>query len=199
MIAQVNGVVLEKSPTRLLIDVNGIGYELAVPVSTFEKVGEVGTTAKILTYLHVREDALLLFGFSTSKEKRMFTNLLSVAGVGPKLALGILSGRSVDDLNLIIVNGDLASLTKISGVGKKMGQRIIMELRDKLAGHISESELTGPPSQWSANGKLDEAVRALVSLGYPRDVAQTALMKVLDKEPDLALDELIRKALQRNP
>ncbi|MFQ5675256.1 MAG: Holliday junction branch migration protein RuvA [bacterium] len=198
MIALLNGVVVEKSPTRLLIEVNGIGYEVAVPVSTFEKVGEVGSTAKLLTYLHVREDALLLFGFSTSNEKRMFTNLLSVAGVGPKLALGILSGRGVDDLDRMIASGDLTSLTQISGVGKKTGQRIIMELRDKLAEHISDSELVGKPSHRSSNGKLDEAMRALMSLGYPRETAQTALRKVVDKEPDLPLDELIKKALQGN-
>ncbi len=196
MIAQLEGVLSEKTPIRIILDVNGVGYDLLIPISTFDKLGEVGSKVKLLTYLHVREDILQLFGFSTLKEKGMFTHLISVAGIGPKLALGILSGRTVDGLTRSIVNGDTANLTQLSGVGKKTAQRIVLELRDKLAKEITESELTPASGEPLSNGKLEEAVLALVSLGHNRNTAENTLLKVLGAEPDLALDELIKRALQ---
>ena len=196
MIAQLDGVLSEKSPTQIIVDVNGVGYNLLIPISTFDQLGEVGSSAKLLTYLHVREDILQLFGFSTLKEKGMFAHLISVAGIGPKLALGILSGRKVDDLTRSIVNEDVANLTQLSGVGKKTAQRIVMELRDKLAKNITESALAAVPGEPLLNGKLEEAVLALMSLGHTRGTAENILLKVLKTEPDLALDELIKRALQ---
>ena len=196
MIAQLEGVLSEKTPIRIILDVNGVGYDLLIPISTFDKMGEVGSKVKLLTYLHVREDILQLFGFSTLKEKGMFTHLISVAGIGPKLALGILSGRTVDGLTRSIVNGDTANLTQLSGVGKKTAQRIVLELRDKLAKEITESELAPASGEPLSNGKLAEAVLALVSLGHNRSTAETTLLKILDAVPDLALDELIKRALQ---
>ena len=138
MIAQLEGSISEKTPTQIIVDVSGVGYELLIPISTFDKLEEVGSKVKLLTYLHVREDILQLFGFSTLKEKMMFTHLISVAGIGPKLALGILSGRTVEDLTRNIVNGDTENLTQLSGVGKKTAQRIVLELRDKLAKEITK-------------------------------------------------------------
>ncbi len=196
MIAQLEGVLSEKTPIRIILDVNGVGYDLLIPISTFDKLGEVGSKVKLLTYLHVRDDILQLFGFSTLKEKGMFTHLISVAGIGPKLALGILSGRTVDGLTRSIVNGDTANLTQLSGVGKKTAQRIVLELRDKLAKEITESELAPASGEPISNGKLEEAVLALVSLGHNRNTAENTLLKVLGAEPDLALDELIKRALQ---
>ncbi len=196
MIAQLEGVLSEKTPIRIILDVNGVGYDLLIPISTFDKLGEVGSKIKLLTYLHVRDDILQLFGFSTLKEKGMFTHLISVAGIGPKLALGILSGRTVDGLTRSIVNGDTANLTQLSGVGKKTAQRILIELRDKLAKEITESELAPASGEPLSNGKLEEAVLALVSLGHNRNTAETTLLKVLEAVPDLALDELIKRALQ---
>jgi len=196
MIAQLEGVLSEKTPIRIILDVNGVGYDLLIPISTFDKLGEVGSKVKLLTYLHVRDDILQLFGFSTLKEKGMFTHLISVAGIGPKLALGILSGRTVDGLTRSIVNGDTANLTQLSGVGKKTAQRIVLELRDKLAKEITESELAPASGEPLSNGKLEEAVLALVSLGHNRNTAENTLLKVLGAEPDLALDELIKRALQ---
>jgi len=196
MIAQLEGVLSEKTPIRIILDVNGVGYDLLIPISTFDKLGEVGSKVKLLTYLHVRDDILQLFGFSTLKEKGMFTHLISVAGIGPKLALGILSGRTVDGLTRSIVNGDTANLTQLSGVGKKTAQRIVLELRDKLAKEITESELAPASGEPLSNGKLAEAVLALVSLGHNRNTAENTLLKVLGAEPDLALDELIKRALQ---
>ncbi len=196
MIAQLEGVLSEKTPIRIILDVNGVGYELLIPISTFDKMGEVGSKVKLLTYLHVREDILQLFGFSTLKEKRMFAHLISVAGIGPKLALGILSGRTVDDLTRSIVNGDTANLTQLSGVGKKTAQRILIELRDKLAKEITAGELAPASDELLSNVKVEEAVLALVSLGHNRNTAESILLKVLGAEPDLALDELIKRALQ---
>lgn len=196
MIAQLEGVLSEKTSTRIIVDVNGVGYDLLIPISTFDKLRKVGSKIKLLTYLHVREDTLQLFGFSTLKEKGMFTNLISVSGIGPKLALGILSGRTVEDLTRSIVNGDVTNLTQLSGVGKKTAQRIVLELRDKLAKKMTESQLATVSGEPLANGKLEEGVLALVSLGYNRTAAENTLLKVLAAEPDLALDELIKRALQ---
>ncbi len=198
MIAQLEGILSEKTPTQVIVDVSGIGYDLLIPISTFDKLGEVGSKAKLLTYLHVREDTLQLFGFSTLKEKGMFAHLISVAGIGPKLALGILSGRTVEDLTSSIVNSDVANLTQLSGVGKKTAQRLVLELRDKLAKKMTESQLATASGEPRSNGKLEEAVFALVSLGHNRNTAENALLKVLGAEPDLALDELIKRALQNS-
>ena len=198
MIAQLEGVLSEKTSTRIIVDVNGVGYDLLIPISTFDKLREVGSKTKLLTYLHVREDTLQLFGFSTLKEKGMFTHLISVSGIGPKLALGILSGRTVEDLTRSIVNSDVANLTQLSGVGKKTAQRIVLELRDKLAKKMTASQLAIASGEPSANGKLEEATLALVSLGHNRSTAENALLKVLGAEPDLALDELIKRALQNS-
>ncbi|MCH7673912.1 Holliday junction branch migration protein RuvA [candidate division KSB1 bacterium] len=198
MIAQLEGILSEKTPTQVIVDVRGVGYDVLIPISTFDKLGEVGSKAKLLTYLHVRQDTLQLFGFSTLKEKGMFAHLISVAGIGPKLALGILSGRTVEDLSRSIVNSDVANLTQLSGVGKKTAQRIVLELRDKLAKKMTESQLAIASGEPSANGKLEEATLALVSLGHNRNTAENALLKVLGAEPDLALDELIKRALQNS-
>ena len=197
MIAQLEGVLSKKTPTQMILDVNGVGYDLLIPISTFDKLGEVGSKVRLLTYLHVREDILQLFGFSTLKEKGMFTHLISVSGIGPKLALGILSGRTVEDLTRSIVNSDVANLTQLSGVGKKTAQRIVLELRDKLAKKMTEAQLATVSGEPLANGKLEEGVLALVSLGYNRTAAENTLLKVLGAEPDLALDELIKRALQK--
>lgn len=198
MIAQLVGVIVEKAPTSVVLDVSGVGYEILIPVSTYESLGDIGQRMKLMTYQHVREDALLLFGFASKKEKLMFARLLSVSGVGPKLALGILSGTTIDNLTLCIVNGDIDRLTKLPGIGKKTAQRLSLELRDKL------EDVTGVPGAALAAavpsesiGKLEEAVVGLISLGYARADAQRSLSKILAAEPDLPLDELIRRSLQK--
>ncbi|MFQ5824842.1 MAG: Holliday junction branch migration protein RuvA [bacterium] len=196
MICHVQGVIAEKTPTRIIIDVKGVGYEIFVPITTFEKVGELGQQTKLLTYLHVREDALQLYGFFTQKEKWMFTNLITVSGVGPKLALGILSGCPVDNLKRFIVNGELESLTTLSGVGKKTAQRLIMELRDKLGGVTPESQFLPTFDEKEVSDKFEEAVLALISLGYKRISAQKTIEPILREQKDLRLEDLIKKALQ---
>ncbi len=197
MICHVQGVVTDKTPTRIVLDVNGVGYELFIPVTTYEKAGEIGQQTKLLTYLHVREDALQLFGFSTPQEKWMFTNLISVSGVGPKLALGILSGCQVDNLKQFIVDGDLEALTALSGVGKKTAQRLVTELREKFGGVTPEARFQPVFAEKEMSGKFEEAVLALVSLGFTRISAQKTIEPILKKEHDLPLEDVIKKALQR--
>ncbi len=196
MIAQLAGIIAEKAPTRIILDVKGVGYELHVPVSTFEKLADIGKHAKLFTHLHVREDNMQLFGFATQKEKEMFSNLISVSGIGPKLALGILSGSAVPDLIRNIVNEELEILTRLSGVGKKTAQRLTMELKDKLKDTDFQSDVSLPLVENTAQAKLEEAVLALVSLGYNRTNAQKILVPIIKNDPSLPLDELIKRTLQ---
>lgn len=196
MIAYIEGVIAEKTPTRIILDVNGIGYELLVPISTFEKLPEIGKKKKLLTYQHVREDALQLFGFSTPEEKSMFMKLISVTGVGPKLALGILSGCQVENLKNYIANGEVATLTRLPGLGKKTAERLILELRDKLEGIEPQKDLPAAATL-QLGSKLEEAILALVSLGYTNSSAEKAISQIVAKEPELPIDELVKRALQR--
>jgi len=196
MIAHLQGVIAEKTPTRIILDVNGIGYEILIPISTFEKLNNLGEDERLLTYQHVREDALLLFGFSTQREKAMFMSLISVSGIGPKLALSILSGCPAEDLRRAIVNGEVDTLTRLPGVGKKTAQRLVMELREKL-GADSEEMATVPAGGDRPEPRVnEEALLALTTLGYPKSSAEKVVGQIVAKEPDISLDALIKKALQ---
>jgi Holliday junction DNA helicase RuvA len=196
MIAQLHGEISRKTPTRVILDVHGVGYELFIPVSTYEKLQEQGASARLLTYLHVREDCLQLYGFSTQEEKDMFLKLISVSGVGPKMGLGILSGTRVDELKRNLIHGAVDALTKLPGLGKKTAQRLVMELKDKFG----ESDFAGGALEYTvalpSAGKFQEAVLALVSLGYSKSVAEQETRKVLANEPDLAIEELIKRILR---
>ena len=198
MIAYIQGIVSEKNPTRAVIDVNGIGYELLVPISSYERIGAVGETTKLLTYLHVREDILQLFGFSTQDEREMFLLLISISGIGPKSALGIISSIATKDLKHAIAREDLNLLTAVPGIGKKTAQRIVVELKDKVAkmGAISEAGSRMMPSGSSAIA--DEAMMALISLGYHKSIAEKAIVKALQDNTDktLSLQDLIKTALR---
>lgn len=198
MIAYIQGLVAEKNPTRAVIDVNGIGYEILVPISSYERIGAVGETAKLLTYLHVREDILQLFGFSTQDEREMFLLLISISGIGPKSALGIISSIATKDLKHAIAHEDLNLLTAVPGIGKKTAQRIVVELKDKVAklGAISDAGSRTIPSGTSAIA--DEAMMALISLGYHKSIAEKAIVKALqdNKDKELSLQDLIKTALR---
>ncbi len=198
MIAYIQGIVAEKNPTRAVIDVNGIGYEILVPISSYERIGAVGETAKLLTYLHVREDILQLFGFSTQDEREMFLLLISISGIGPKSALGIISSIATKDLKHAIAHEDLNLLTAVPGIGKKTAQRIVVELKDKVAklGAISDAGSRTIPSGTSAIA--DEAMMALISLGYHKSIAEKAIVKALqdNKDKELSLQDLIKTALR---
>ncbi len=181
MIAWLNGRLVEKHPTRLILDVHGVGYDVAVPVSTFYAVGEPGAEVTLRVHTHVREDAIALFGFLTAFELRVFERLIATSGIGPKLALAVLSGIEAGDFVAAVQRADVSRLTRIPGVGKKTAERICLELKDKLP---PPSEGGVPTAIAPAPHALrDDLVSALENLGYHR----SAVDKVLDKQ--LAGDE----------
>jgi Holliday junction DNA helicase RuvA len=197
MIASLTGILKVKNPTEILLDVHGVGYAVTIPLSTFEKLGEVGSSATILTHLHIREDAVQLFGFATDEERLSFKLLISVNGIGPKIAQGILSRIAVSDLKQHISEENISALTAIPGVGRKTAERLVIELRDKI-GKIGAA---GPASVARPDGEEElrqEALLALTSLGYNRSVAEKALRQVLTemKGEKLSLQNLIKKALR---
>lgn len=194
MIGQLSGRLLDKSPTRVLLDVNGVGYEVLIPLSTFEQLGSAGANATLLTHLHVREDILQLYGFASHNEKQLFQLLLNVNGVGPKLAQGILSGCSVQMFCNYVKQGATAALTKIPGIGKKTAERLVLELRDRIEKWDIAQEQTGAPKGPAALS--EEALLALISLGYPRNEAEKAIRQVLAEHEALPVEELLKHALR---
>jgi len=197
MITQVRGRLLDKSPTSVVIEVGGIGLQVNIPVSTYEKLGGRGEEVQLLTYLHVREDILQLFGFATEEERELFLMLTSVSGVGPKLAQGILSGSRPQDLRRDIIDGNTAALTAISGVGRKTAQRLVVELRERLAGPQPEPFILPGGIASVSSSEFEEAVLAMVSLGYNRTTAGRAVRAVMQEFPDLPVEEIVKKALRR--
>ncbi len=193
MIASLNGTLKAKSPTEVLVDVHGVGYAVSIPVSTFEKLGALDTPVFLFTYLHVREDTLHLFGFATEEERALFRLLLSVNGIGPKIAQGILSGIPAAELKHFIATGNVGALTSIPGVGRKTAERILIELRDKIG---EPSGSPGLPTDRQGEVRA-EALQALTALGYQRASAEKAIRQALgeNKRP-LSLEELIKLALR---
>ncbi len=173
MIAHLRGRILEKQPTRVVLDVGGVGYDVAVPLSTFYGLGEPGSDIALRVHTHVREDALALYGFSTALELDLFNRLISISGIGPKLALAVLSGIEPPDLVGAIERGDLARLTAIPGVGKKTSERIVLELKDRLprAQVVEAADGAAVP----ATGLRDDLLSALMNLGYHRPLAEKAV------------------------
>ncbi len=174
MIAYLRGQILSKAPNAVVLDCNGVGYELAISVATYTELRDLGAEARLHVHTHVREDALLLFGFAEAAEKRLFEKLLTISGIGPKLAITVLSGISAERLVGAIRSGDHATLTKIPGIGKKTAERVVLELKDKLddmAGVLTPQP-DAPPSLGAA---ADDVLSALINLGYPRAVAQKAV------------------------
>jgi Holliday junction DNA helicase RuvA len=199
MIGLLDGVIVDKTPTAMLLDVGGVGYELMVPLSTYERSGNVGDRVKLLTYLHVREDCLQLYGFFAGEEKQMFALLLGVTGIGPKLAIGILSKSSVSDLQRMIAGESVDALTRLPGLGKKTAQRLVIELKDKLQA-LGLHAVPGQPRGQEASARLEkaeEAILALVSLGFPRNGAEKEVAGMLNTEPEMAVDELVKRILQK--
>ncbi len=194
MIDYVTGKIEQKNPTTIVVDVNGIGYHISTSVQTYEKIPGVGEQVKIKTYLHVREDILQIYGFADEKERSVFLGLISISGVGPKQAQSILSGIPIIELVQAISEADVNRLTTISGVGNKTAQRLIIELKEKFKslGLIDESsEMTVQLSSLE-----HEAIMALVSLGYRKQTAEKALIKIRGKEKVLSVEEMIKKVLQ---
>jgi Holliday junction DNA helicase RuvA len=198
MISQLKGTILKKSPTEIVIDVHGVGYLINIPVSTSEKVPGVGDETMLLTHLHVREDAMILFGFATEAEREIFHLLISISGIGPKIALAILSGISPENLREAIQAGSVEAFTSISGVGRKTAERIILELRSKF-GKIEFPTSVDTPSSHQLKLR-SEAIIALMSLGYNRASAEQVIRAVLSETPDkdLSVEDMIKKALHHS-
>jgi Holliday junction DNA helicase RuvA len=196
LISYVKGILAEKAPARLVVECGGLGYEILIPLSSYDALGEVGSEVLVFTHFHVREDAHVIFGFATRKERWLFQLLISVSGIGPRSALGILSGAGVDDFCEAIVREEIGSLTAISGVGRKTAQRLIVELKSR----ISEEDVVGVGV--GAGGALrrdsmSEAVAALTALGFPRPTAKRAVERCIEESgEDVSVEELIRSALR---
>jgi Holliday junction DNA helicase RuvA len=195
MIGFLKGRLAIKQPPMLMVDVNGVGYELEAPMSTFYGLPPTGEPVALFTHLVVREDAHILFGFGTDGERRLFRGLLKVSGVGPKIALGILSGASVEDFLRTIEAEDVAMLTRIPGIGRKTAERVIIEMRDSVQKLSMPAQAGGNPMvPGLAASPLSEAFSALIALGYkPAEI--TRLLKSAD-EPGLSTTEIIRRALK---
>src|SRR5579863_7241404 len=192
MIGQLRGMLAGKRPNQVLVDVGGVGYLLQVPLSTFAALGDLHTEVTLLVHTHVREDALSLYGFLSSREKHFFELLLSASGVGPSLALKILSGMSVEELVPAIRGGDLARLTKIPGVGRKTAERIVVELKDKLEAVAIEA---AKPAAASPAGVEADVKSALVNLGYEERVAESAVAAAKRETGTASFEKLLRATL----
>jgi Holliday junction DNA helicase RuvA len=192
VIAQVRGRLLRKEPQEAVVDVAGVGYRLAIPLSTFYRLGEPGEEVTLLTHTHVREDALALFGFLTAAEQALFERLISVSGVGPKLAVSILSGIEAPDLVLALRTSDVTRLTRIPGVGKKTAERLVLELKDKMQGLAAAEE----PSPAPASTAKEDLVSALVHLGYSRPEAERGVDRALESDATGRFEDLLRRTLR---
>jgi Holliday junction DNA helicase RuvA len=198
MIAHLRGVLLEKHPNQLVVDVGGVGYDVTIPVSTFSSVGETGSEVKLRVHTHVREDAIALFGFASAEEKTIFEKLISVSGIGPKLAITVLSGLPTGDLVQAIRQGQLERLVRIPGVGKKTGERMILELRDKLE---AVGLATAAPQQSRSSEPVlsdieQDVLSALTNLGCARPAAEAAIRKAKAAGAGDAFEPLFRKSLE---
>lgn len=193
MIALLRGTLVEKHPGQLIVDAGGVGYDVHIPLSTFAAVGALRTEVTLLIYTHVREDQLALYGFLTAREKHLFELLISVSGVGPSLGLRILSGMSADEIIPAVRRGDAAALTRINGVGRKTAERVIVELKDKLA--AAETAAAEPRV---ARSQLEEDLySALLNLNYDRREVDRAMEKLRRDGMPAAFDAALRVALQQ--
>ena len=192
----ISGKLTWKSPTNIVIENNGVGYHLKISLSTYNDLPEIDENIKLKTYLHVREDILQLYGFSSGKERDVFTTMISISGVGPKLAQTVLSGLATDELILAVKEEDEITLTRISGVGKKTAQRLVIELRDKFIKYEPESVSKKAESRVSLNELENEAILALMSLGYARNSAEKAIVKIRQKENINSVEQILKAALQ---
>ena len=193
MIARLEGVLAEKSPEIVALDVHGVGYEVRVPLSTYFELPDEGKTVRLHIHTHVREDALQLYGFGSETERVLFRLLIATSGVGPKLALAILSGLPASKLVASLRAGDLAALTSIPGVGKKTAERMVIDLREKALG----LEVAARPERPPAPDAAAAAESALTNLGYPRPQAERAVRRALEVLPeDASLEALIKEALR---
>ena len=196
MIAQLRGRILEKHPNRVVVDVNGVGYDVFVPLSTFYILGEAGAEVTLRTHTHVREDALALYGFATLLEQELFERLIGVSGIGPKVALAVLSGIEPLELIRAIERGDIARLTAIPGVGKKTAERIVLELKDRLPRPQVAAVALGGDAAVDQSDVRDDVISALVNLGYHRPLAEKAAASAVKSVPDAGFERTLKQALR---
>jgi Holliday junction DNA helicase RuvA len=193
VIARLSGTVLEKHPNRVVVDVGGVGYDVQVPLSTFYGLGEPGAGVTLRVHTHVREEVIALYGFASPLEQDLFERLISISGIGPKLALAVLSGIDPGELVRAIRTQDVARLTRIPGVGKKTAERIGLELKDRLP-------LAASPGDWAeateGGGLRDDLLSALANLGYQRAAAEKAVDAALKKSPDASFEQALRDVLR---
>jgi Holliday junction DNA helicase RuvA len=197
VITFLNGTLSEALPTQIVVDVQGIGYQVLIPLSSYDKLPPVQSRIKILTHLQVREDAHVLYGFMSPAERDLFRLLIHhVSGVGPKLALAVLSGISVSMFKAAVVNGDVVSISKISGLGRKTAERIVLELKDKVGVAAAWEAASAEHAPSAAEAEINDAVLALISLGYKQVDAHKAVKKAGATENDRSAENLIRAALR---
>lgn len=202
MIAHLSGTLLSKQATSVIVDVGGVGYEVSIPLSTFYDLEDPGSNVQLRVYTHVREDAIQLYGFKTARERELFLKIISVSGIGPKLGITLLSGMSADEMIASIRTNNLARLTLIPGVGRKTAERLIMELREKVA-ELSSAQLE---EELGANSEVAEptedtvradALSALLNLGYQRSAAEKAIDAALGEGGDITVESILRRGLKK--
>ncbi|HEY7514877.1 MAG TPA: Holliday junction branch migration protein RuvA [Vicinamibacteria bacterium] len=192
MIAHLRGRLLRKDTQEAVVDVGGVGYRVTIPLSTFYRLGGDGDEVSLLTYTHVREDALALYGFLTGREQALFERLIAVSGVGPRLAVNILSGIEAPELVDALRTSDVVRLTRIPGVGKKTAERLVLELKDKMEGLAAPSEAPSAPR----GGPKDDLLSALLHLGYSRPEADRAADRALREDGGGSFEDLLRRTLR---
>jgi Holliday junction DNA helicase RuvA len=202
MIAHLSGTLLSKQATSVIVDVGGVGYEVTIPLSTFYDLEDMGSTVQLRIYTHVREDTLQLYGFKTARERELFLKIISVTGIGPKLGITLLSGMTADEMIASIRTNNLARLTLIPGVGRKTAERLIMELREKVAELSSaqlEEELGAKPetAEPTEDTIRADALSALLNLGYQRSGAEKAIDAALGEGGDITVESILRRALKK--
>lgn len=196
MIARIHGTLIQKSVLQCIVDVHGTGYRVVVPLTTFYELPEVGQPVILHVHTHVREDAISLFGFHTAEEREVFQLMISVSGIGPKLAVNVLSGIDARQLVRAVMEGDVKRLISIPGVGRKMAERMILELKEKVTKLEREGEGIGIATAKTDLQIQEDAVSALINLGYRVPAAKDAIERVLTAEPDVSLDRLLKESLR---
>jgi Holliday junction DNA helicase RuvA len=195
LISYIKGTLASKNPTGIIVEAGGIGYEILVPLSSYDRLGDLGSEVEVYTHFHVREDAHILFGFATTAERRLFQFLIGISGVGPRMALSVLSGVGVDDFCEAIVQEEVDFLTSIPGVGKKTAQRLIVELKSRLSEEDVRVAVGG--GRVGRGNRVSQAVQALVALGFSSPEARKAVDRCIDESgEDVDVEELIRGALK---
>jgi Holliday junction DNA helicase RuvA len=201
MIAYLKGKLLEKEANSVIIETNGVGYEVTIPLSTFYELGDIGEDIELRIFTYVREDALQLFGFKTLRERELYLKLISVQGIGAKSGISMLSGMSADEIIVALRTDNLARLTSIPGVGRKTAERMVIELRDKLndlSSGAAQQQIGSAASgaNISADAVYDDALSALTNLGYQRNAAEKALKQAVQDGTEMSVQKLLRRSLQ---